>query len=269
LDLGAEPVGILLTMPASDADLAVVKIVSVHPGNASKAPDLSAVQAVVLVIDAHTGRRLALLDGEVVTLRRTAALSALAVQAARAHGKSSNGPVHVIGGGAQARAHLEAFFHVLGARKCTLQVRSEKAEAQLSEFARYLGYKVLPCDSKAVQEASVIVTATSSPTPVLHGPVRDDAVICAIGAFTRHMAEVSPELVQRCDVVVDTMEGSRAEAGDLIQANVDWAKVASMDTLLAGRVASDRTLLFKSVGSALWDLAAAKCWAAGAGVLRG
>jgi ornithine cyclodeaminase/alanine dehydrogenase-like protein (mu-crystallin family) len=104
---------------------------------------------------------------------------------------------------------------------------------------------------------------------MLHGPVRDDAVISAIGAFTRHMAEVAPELVQRCDVVVDTMEGCRAEAGDLIQANVDWSKVASMDALIAGSAARDRTLLFKSVGSALWDLAAARCWAGGAGVLAG
>jgi ornithine cyclodeaminase len=107
---------------------------------------------------------------------------------------------------------------------------------------------------------SMIVTATTSATPVLVGPVRNDALIIAVGAYASTMAEVPAETVQRCAVFVDTLEGAQAEAGDLIQAHIDWPRVIALeDVIVAGaRGTHSHPTLFKSVGHALWDLAAAR-----------
>jgi ornithine cyclodeaminase/alanine dehydrogenase-like protein (mu-crystallin family) len=286
VDLAGEPKGLLLTMPAADEQLAVVKTVTVHLGNRKPTdpltsltkPGLPAVQAAVLVMDAGTGERLAMLDGEVVTLRRTAALSALAVKLARLHQKGTDGPLHIIGSGAQARAHLQAFAALLDPDSCTIQTRNMRSGEQLVALAQSLGVQArLDGSTQAVSQASVIVAATSSSTPVLHAPIRSDAVICAIGAFTSTMAEVQAQLVQSCRIIVDTLEGCKAEAGDLLQAQVHWEDILPLHEVLAntqtpGAVASymprpHQAWLFKSVGSALWDLAAAHCWARTQGIL--
>ena len=96
----------------------------------------------------------------------------------------------------------------------------------------------------------------------MNGPLRPDALICAVGAFTPEMAEVSPEIVSSSRVVVDTLDGAESEAGDLIQAAAaagwDFSRTVELATLLdAPRPAPDRPTVFKSVGHALFDLAAA------------
>lgn len=285
VDLAGEPRGLLLTMPAADEQLAVVKTVTVHLGNRKPtdqsttpaAPGLPAVQAAVLVMDAGTGERLAMLDGEVVTLRRTAALSALAVKLARTQGTGTEGPLHIIGSGAQARAHLQAFAALLDLKSCTIQTRNVHSGEELLALAQSLGIQArLDGSLQAVSQASVIVAATSSATPVLHAPIRNDSMICAIGAFTSTMAEVDAQLVRSCHIIVDTLEGCKAEAGDLLQAQIDWEQVLPLHQVLTHTqtpgAASGILLkphlpwLFKSVGSALWDLAAAHCWARTQGI---
>jgi 1-piperideine-2-carboxylate/1-pyrroline-2-carboxylate reductase [NAD(P)H] len=295
--LAGLPAGVMLTMPAADQHLAVVKTVTVHLGNPSHQPAFPAVQALLMVMDARTGERLALLDGEAVTVRRTAALSALAALAARAQGRELNGPLHIIGAGAQAKAHLQAFAALLESRECTIQSRTLQSAQALAGFAQGLGYRARVCVEPnqarpfgsaneapefvsigdALEQASIIVTATSSATPVLYGPVKHDALICAVGAFTKTMAEVHASLVNQCTVVVDTMEGCIAEAGDLLQAYVDWSRITPLHALVCPApcneqeadqqpVVTPQPLLFKSVGSALWDLAAAHCWAQSRGL---
>src|SRR5207253_2574087 len=93
--------GALLLMPATDGQLAIIKLVTVHPANAERG--LPVVQAEVLVMDAATGRRLLMLEGGTVTARRTAALSLLA---ARLLAPDPSGPLLIIGAGTQGRAHL-------------------------------------------------------------------------------------------------------------------------------------------------------------------
>ncbi len=285
VDLAGEPRGLLLTMPAADEQLAVVKTVTVHLGNRKPtdqlttlaSPGLPAVQAAVLVMDARTGERLAMLDGEVVTLRRTAALSALAVKLARPQGTGTEGPLHIIGSGAQARAHLQAFAALLDQKSCTIQTRNVHSGDELLALAQSLGIQArLDGSLQAVSQASVIVAATSSATPVLHAPIRNDAMICAIGAFTSTMAEVDAQLVRSCHIIVDTLEGCKAEAGDLLQAQIGWEQVLPLHQVLThtqtpGAASSILLMphlpwLFKSVGSALWDLAAAHCWARTQGI---
>src|SRR2546421_177198 len=111
--------GVLLVMPAADGQLAITKLVTAHPGNAERG--LPVVQAEVLAMEANTGRRLFMLDGAVVTARRTAALSLLA---ARLLAPDLSGPLLVVGAGVQARAHLEAFAEGLGVREAYVASRT-------------------------------------------------------------------------------------------------------------------------------------------------
>ncbi|HET7774450.1 MAG TPA: delta(1)-pyrroline-2-carboxylate reductase family protein, partial [Burkholderiaceae bacterium] len=260
LDLGATPgapdAGVLLTMPATDGELAVVKVVTVHGSN--PAQQLPAVQAAVLVMDARTGQRLALLDGEVVTERRTAALSALAVRQLTGRSDWRSAHLQIIGAGAQARAHMEAFAACLGVDRLRVQTRSPASAAPLMALAREHGLQAEYGDAASLRTAELIVTATSSSTPVMDDAVAEHAVICAVGAFTARMAELPPNLVRRARCVVDTTDGCRTEAGDLLQAGVDWSLIPQLAD--ATPQPQDVPIIFKSVGSALWDLAAARCW---------
>jgi 1-piperideine-2-carboxylate/1-pyrroline-2-carboxylate reductase [NAD(P)H] len=101
--------GKLLVMPAADGEIAITKLVTVHPGNAGLG--LPTIQGEVVVMDAANGKRLGLLEGATVTGRRTAALSLLA---ARRLAPVPEGPLLIVGAGVQGRAHLEAFRDGLG-----------------------------------------------------------------------------------------------------------------------------------------------------------
>ena len=134
---------------------------------------------------------------------------------------------------------------------------------KLVAHAQTLGLRAYITEDPAETALSVplIVTATTSRTPVVNGPLRPDALICAVGAFTPEMAEVSPEIVKASRVVVDTLGGAKTEAGDLIQAAAagwDFSEAVELATLLAEpQLTPDRPTVFKSVGHALFDLAAA------------
>jgi len=240
----------LLLMPAADPSIAVTKLVTVHPAQQPS------VRAEVWVMRTATGERLALLDGGVVTARRTAAVSLLAAQTLA---PSPAGPLLLMGAGTQGRSHLEAFQEGLGTDKVYVYSRSfEHAEA-LASYARQrrmLAQAIRDLEP-ALNEVSLIVCATTSPTPVLlRAP--SSAFIAAVGAYRPDMAEVAPEVVRQARLYVDTLEGARSEAGDLLQAGVDWDKVQPLAAALHQPQPASGVVLFKSVGHALWDLAAAR-----------
>ncbi|HJQ29022.1 MAG TPA: delta(1)-pyrroline-2-carboxylate reductase family protein, partial [Rubrobacter sp.] len=133
--------GVLLVMPASDQEISITKLVTVHPAN----PDFSlpTIQGEVVVMDAATGERLGLLDGSVVTARRTAALSMLAASELAPH---PGGPLLVVGAGTQGRSHLEAFHEGLGVSKVFISSRSANSATSLADHARSLGM-----DAEAVE----------------------------------------------------------------------------------------------------------------------
>jgi 1-piperideine-2-carboxylate/1-pyrroline-2-carboxylate reductase [NAD(P)H] len=249
---------VLLLMPAGDEELAVVKTVTVNAVNRGSA--LPVVQAEVLLLDACSGKRLMLLDGDVVTERRTATLSALAVQRMRASHEAA-GSLLVIGSGVQAWAHIEAFAALLGVKRVLIHGKNPAACAAMAKRAQSLGLaaEVVASVEEASAAADLIVTATSSATPVLPDTVKPAAIICAVGAFTPHMAELPAALVLRSQLVVDTQVGCQREAGDLIQAGVDFSGVIALQNAEPSRFNADAPRIFKSVGSALWDLAAAHC----------
>ena len=220
----------------------------------------STVQGVVVVTRGHTCELLGILDGATVTERRTAALSLLA---ARTLAPMPGGPLLVIGAGVQARAHIEAFREGLGIEEVWVGSRTPAKAHKLVAHAQTLGLRAYVTENPAETAPSVplIVTATTSRTPVIRGLLRPDTLVCAVGAFTPEMAEVSPEIVRSSRVVVDTLGGAKTEAGDLIQAAAagwDFSEAVELATLLAEpQLTPDRPTVFKSVGHALFDLAAA------------
>ena len=247
----------LLLMPAVSRELTITKLVTVHPEN----PEWGhpTVQGEVVVMRTGTGARLGILDG-VVTERRTAALSLLA---AKTLAPRPEGPLLIFGAGVQARAHLEAFRVGLGVEQVFIASRTQEKAADLVTFARSLGIDAHFTENptKVAADASLIVTATTSRTPVLSGPVRRDVLICAVGSFQPETAEVSAEIISESRVVVDTLEAAETEAGDLIQAvavgRLRWSEVVGLESLLAAPTRIDQPTVFKSVGHALFDLAAA------------
>ena len=251
--------GVLLVMPASDAEISITKLVTVHPENAARG--LPTIQGEVVAMETETGVRLGLLDGAVVTARRTAALSMLA---ARELAPRPDGPLLLIGAGTQGRSHLEAFGEGLGVSSVSILSRTAESAAALAEYAEGLGIDaaVVARPEEALGEASLVVTATTSREPVLPEGVREDAFVAAVGSFEPEAAELPPALIGRSTVFVDTMEGAREEAGDLLQAEgagtFRWEDATALEDALRLSERPTGPVVFKSVGHALWDLAAAR-----------
>lgn len=251
--------GVLLVMPASDAEISITKLVTVHPENVGRG--LPTIQGEVVVMEAATGSRLGLLDGTVVTARRTAALSMLAARELASH---PDGPLLVVGAGTQGRSHLEAFREGLGVSEVFIYSRTTESSAALAEHAVGLGMDavVVPRPEDALGEVTLLVTATTSREPVLPEGVRGDAFVAAVGSFEPEAAELPPAMISRSTVVVDTTEGAREEAGDLLQAEsvgaFRWESAAALEDALRWSERPGGLVVFESVGHALWDLAAAK-----------
>jgi 1-piperideine-2-carboxylate/1-pyrroline-2-carboxylate reductase [NAD(P)H] len=251
--------GVLLVMPASDREISITKLVTVHPQNPERG--LPTIQGEVVVMDATTGERLGLLDGSVVTARRTAALSLLA---ARELAPRQRGPLLVIGAGTQGRAHLDAFRAGLGVSRAFVSSRSTKSAVSLAGHARSLGMEAEAVEGpeEVLDEVSFVVTATTSREPVLPEEIPEGVFVAAVGSFVPEAAELPPALISASLVFVDTVEGAKDEAGDLIQAAhagaFDWDNATALEDALRSSWHPDRTVVFKSVGHALWDLAAAR-----------
>jgi ornithine cyclodeaminase len=247
--------GTLLVMPASDGRTAITKLVTVHPENRQR--NLPTIQGEVIVMDASNGRHLGLLDGITVTARRTAAVSALA---ARRLAPDPAGPLLIVGAGTQARAHLEAFREVLSVQQVFITSRTRENAEKLAAFARSLDIRVqvLQHSEPVLKDVTLIVTATNSASPVIGGELRSDAFVAAVGAFTPSMAELPADLVRRGRLFADTLEGVRAEAGDFIQAGIDWDRVRPLAEALEEPRPEEGPVIFKSVGHAMFDLAAAR-----------
>jgi ornithine cyclodeaminase/alanine dehydrogenase-like protein (mu-crystallin family) len=249
--------GMLLAMPAADREFAVTKLVTVHAGNA--AHGLPSLLGEVLLMKADTGERLLMLDGPTVTGRRTAALSALA---ARRLGAPRGANMLVIGAGVQARAHIAAFAELLDVRTVRIASRSPASAHALADEARAQGLQAdaVADPGSALARSAIVITATTATAPVLPDTLGGDAFVAAVGAYRPDMCELPASLVLRSRVLVDDLPGARHEAGDILQAGRDFASVEALeDVLHEGRTARDgRPVVFKSVGQALWDLAAAR-----------
>ena len=255
--------GSLFVMPAADERVAITKLITFVPDNVQRG--LPAIQGDVVIFDARDGRRLHILHGPTVTARRTAAVSLLAAQLLA---PAPKGKLLIVGAGVQGRSHLEAFVQGLGVREVLVASRSAGSANALVAHAHSLGVKAARTDDPdaALAECTLAVSCTSAQEVALRGQPRDDAFVCAVGAFTPRMVEWAPEvcrhLAERGRVIVDTRDADH-EAGDLLQAGLDVSAFASLADVVNQRSVwtkpSPGPVLFKSCGWAGWDLAAARC----------
>lgn len=260
--------GSLFVMPAADREVAITKLITFVAGNAAR--HLPTIQGDVVVFDARSGQRLALIDGPTVTARRTAAVSLLAAQRLAPR---PQGPLLIVGAGVQGRAHLEAFEQGLGIREVMVASRTPASALALVELARARGLRAhLVNDAQAaLADCPLVVTCTPAQSVVMHTLPRSDAFVAAVGAFTPRMVEWSPEVCQglkhQGQLVVDTRDADH-EAGDLLQAGIAVEQLPTLADVVHGRITrpAQGPVFFKSCGWAGWDLAAARLLARG---LRG
>lgn len=254
--------GTLLLMPATNATHSGVKIVHVSPGNGARG--MQAVHAAYLLSDAITGQPIALLDGGELTDRRTAATSVLA---ARFLARPDSRRLLLLGSGRVAASLAEAYAACFPLTEIAIwSPRAANAEA----LAKRLAAHGLPAHAMQRPEPAgfdIISAATLSATPLIRGAdLSPGTHLDLVGAYRADLREVDGVAMARALVVVDTRAGGLTEAGDVVQAiaegHITAADVAAELADLCrgrhpGRTAPGQITLFKSVGWAGEDLAAA------------
>ena len=262
---------VLLLMPVWQPERHTgVKIVTVAPRNPQRG--LPSVHSIFMLLDSATGAPICLMDGEELTLRRTAAASALASDYLA---RPDSSHLLVVGTGSLAPYMAAAHCAARPISKVTLWGRSPgKAEQAAALLRRQLeatgsGAEVQTTTNleAGVRSADIITCATTSTAPIVHGDwVRPGTHVDLVGGFRPNMREADDALMCGAAVFVDTWNGALAEAGDLVQpmqaGKLERAALqAELADLCAGRHRgrSDprQVTLFKSVGAALEDLCAA------------
>lgn len=263
IDVPGAPAATLLLMPAwTEGGYLGVKIASVFPGNLTVAKP--AVAATYILSDASDGRVLAVIDGGELTARRTAATSVLAASyLARPDAKHL-----LIAGTGRIARHLARAYKACRPALETVTVWG-RTPAHVDAFIADLGgpgIAAVPANDleRAVRAADIVACATLSQSPLIRGRwLRPGQHIDLIGSYTPLMREADDEAVAKARVVVDTMDALH-ESGDIVQPLNTGALSRDRITDLAAltrssevaRTAAEITL-FKSVGCALEDLAAA------------
>ncbi len=257
---------VLLVMPAWQHGGCIgTKLTTVFPGNA--AIGQPAVHAIYAVFDATTGVPLAVLDGTELTRRRTAAASALA---ARYLARTDSSRLLMVGTGALAPHIIESHAVVRPIKAVRVWGRRlDAARAVVQGFGgRGFDIEAVGDLEAAVGWADIISCATLADTPLVHGAwLRAGQHLDLIGAFTPQMREADDDALLRASIYVDTRAGALAESGELVHAmagglitaaNIrgDLADLARGS--VCGRRSAEEITLFKSVGSAIEDLAAAE-----------
>ncbi len=263
-----EKTGALGLMPAHLTGVAAlgVKAVTFFPRN--EGTDLDSHQGAVLLFEAGRGRLLAVIDATSVTAVRTAAVSGLAT---RVLAREDAGDLALVGSGVQARTHLEAMLAVRNIRRVRV---ASKTLARARSFAEREGKRheiaITACASveEAVSGADIICTVTSSREPVLRGEwLSDGAHLNVVGTSVATAREVDTAAVVRSRLFVDHRESALQEAGDFLLARGEGAVNDShirgdlgevLTGVVAGRTSPSEITLFKSVGLAIEDVAAAQ-----------
>lgn len=258
--------GTVLMMPAwQPGGNMGIKIVTVFPDNGSQG--LGAVNASYFLLDATTGVPRAILDGSELTLRRTACASAVA---SRYLSRRDAKCLLMIGTGNLAPHLIAAHATVRGIEKVLIWGRRPEAACELASALAPSPMEINAVTDleAASSQADIISCATLATDPLLLGAwLRPGQHVDLVGAFTPDMHEADGEAVQRARIFVDTFEGALAESGELISAMgtglisrqdivADLQMLVSRDNI--GRQSDDDLTLFKSVGTALEDLAAAE-----------
>jgi len=241
-----------------------IKLVSIMERNSARG--LPYIQAFQMVLDGETGKPLALMDGELLTAIRTGAASGLAT---RLLAREDAQVVAIIGAGFQSRFQLEAVREVRPIERAFVFNRNlPKGQQFADEMSIQLAIEVtVAADPEDLAEADIICTATTATAPVFqHRHLKPGVHINAVGAYKAGMCEIPAETIAAAKLVVDHRASCLSEAGDLIQAieagAIDANQIhAEIGEVAAGSAAARESnteiTLFKSVGNAVQDLAAA------------
>jgi len=258
--------GTLLVMPAWQPGRHIgIKAVSVFPDNGRVG--LPSVIGAYLLFDANTGRPQAVIDGVALTLRRTACASALAADyLARKDAQH----LLMVGAGSLAPHLIRAHCATRRYRRIEIWNRNRRRAEALAEKLTDLNASLAVVDDleAAVRVADTVSCATLSREPLMRGEwLRPGMHVDLVGGFTPEMREADDAALDRAEVWVDTREGALREAGDLVQplkhgllrpedVRGDLFELCRDDTF--ARRSDSEITLFKSVGTALEDLAAAE-----------
>src|SRR6059058_6381627 len=236
-------------MPAVAEEAMGLKLVSFYPKNAGTAVPTH--MAMILLFRPQTGEPLAVMDGRLITEMRTAAVSAVATKLLA---RTDTKVLTILGSGVQARSHLGALRLV---REFT-EVRVWSPH-NADRFARELRLHAAASAEEAVRGADVIVVATSATTPVLRGEWLAPGVhINAVGATRPNWRELDDEVLRRATIYVESREAALKESGDVIAARKEPIEIGEVIAgKQRGRTSAEQITLFKSVGVAAEDVAAA------------
>jgi ornithine cyclodeaminase len=258
--------GGLGVMPGYLPDRLGAKMVSVFPGN--HGTELDSHQGVVLLFEGERGRLLAAADATAITAIRTAAVSGLAT---RLLAREDAGDLAIFGSGTQARTHLEAMLAVRRIRRVRLWSRSaDNARAFAAKEGARHGVSIEVADSPeaAARGADLLCTVTSSREPFLRGDgISPGAHVNAAGSSVATARELDAAAVAKASLFVDRRESTVNEGGDFLLAKAEGAVTdahirAEIGDVLTGKAAGRRSpeeiTLFKSLGLAVEDVAAAE-----------
>jgi ornithine cyclodeaminase len=262
----------LLTMPAWQPGLCIgIKLATVFPGNSLRGQP--AVHAVYALFSGLDGSLIATLDGTELTRRRTAAASALA---ARFLARPEASRLLMVGTGALVPHIIDTYSSARPITTVRIWGRTSRhAQAMADRFAgRSIDIGAIDDLEAGVRWADIISCATLATVPLVRGAwLRPGQHLDLIGSFTPEMREVDDEALARSRIYVDTREGALAESGELVQAmagglitaaDIQGDLGALARGTASGRESAEEITLFKSVGCAIEDLAAAQL-ALGAG----
>jgi ornithine cyclodeaminase/alanine dehydrogenase-like protein (mu-crystallin family) len=259
---------LLLTMSAFDpSGGGAVKLATVFPDN--PAMGLPSIQGAILVFS-DTGTPVALLDGAIITRLRTSAASALA---STYLSRPDSSHLVIIGTGALASYMALAHTAVRPIVRISICGRNPGSVASTTAAIRLFVGKdvevIVPNSiEEAVAAADIVSCATSSPIPVLCGKwLKPGAFVDAVGSFSPSKRETDDDVVRRARIFVDTFEGAFAEAGDILDPVnrgiigrdcIEGEMADLVSGRSTGRIDADEITMFKSVGTAIEDLAASR-----------
>lgn len=255
--------GEFLLMPSETPDAVGIKVATIAPGNTRLG--LPKISAWYLVFDAATLQPAAIVDGTRLTTLRTPAVTAVAVRGLLAAdpggARTEIAELVVLGSGPQAIEHATTLAAVLPVGRVALIGRTPDRVAAAVAALRERGLDARSGTPDDLRRADVVVTATSSSTPVLGlGDVRSDAVVAAIGAHGIAHRELAADLVRAADVVVEARASAARESGNLAAAASDGAELAApanLVELVRGAVVRRPGVpaVYSGVGMAWEDLA--------------
>ncbi len=243
----AEHKGFLGVMPAYN-DALGAKIVTFYPHN----KNMHTHHGVIMLFEPETGKPIAVIDGRLITEMRTAAASAMATDLLARRDASV---MAIIGSGVQAHSHLEAISLVREIAEVRVwSPRNAQAFADTHD-----GVKVAKSPDAAVAGADIVVVATSSETPVLSGSwLSPGTHINAVGANRPTWRELDDGALAASKIFVDSREAAVVESGDIIAAGHIFAEIGEVVAgVRRGRESETEITLFKSLGAAVEDIAAA------------